>query len=178
MTSLPGMLKRFDRGEYRFRTPENRDADLLHGWVHQPHAADWWTPAQEDLVDLKTGNKERQEGFQHFIVSHGGRDFAYIQCYDPSARPEKWEGHVPPAGTVCIAQFIGDPEMIGFGHGSKFIQAFIEEAKNIPGITRIVAAPHPENVHGIRCFKQVGFRQEKEIGTPEGSVLLMSLNVG
>ena len=52
------------------------------------------------------------------------RPFAYLQCYNLSA----WNvGFGPqPAGTRGLDQFIGEPDMLGRGHGSAFIRAFAE----------------------------------------------------
>ena len=59
-----------------------------------------------------------------FIVSIDGRPFGYLQCY----RMSDWDaGFGPqPDGTRGIDQFIAEPDMIGRGHGSAFIRAFIE----------------------------------------------------
>ena len=57
-----------------------------------------------------------------WIVSHGGRPFAFIQDYDPLAWDLHHFGDLPP-GSRGIDQFIGEPDMLNRGHGSAFIRA-------------------------------------------------------
>ena len=68
--------------------------------------------------------------------------FAYLQCY----RIGEWhDGFGPqPAGTRGLDQFIGEADMLGRGHGSAFVRAFIEKlfARGVP---RIVIDPRPDN---------------------------------
>ena len=89
-----------------------------------------------------------------FIVAADARPFAYLQCYDLSA----WNiGFGPqPDGTRGIDQFIGEPDMLGRGHGSAFIRAFAERLL-ANGTPRIVTDPDPANTRAIRAYEKAGF---------------------
>ncbi|WP_210204365.1 GNAT family N-acetyltransferase [Devosia submarina] len=70
-----------------------------------------------------------------------------------------WEDHpfaYLPKGSRGIDQFIGDPEMVGLGHGSAFIAmrvgALFEE-----GAPVIATDPHPDNLRAIAAYRKVGF---------------------
>jgi aminoglycoside 6'-N-acetyltransferase len=80
-----------------------------------------------------------------------------------------------PEGTRGIDQMIGVPEMVGQGHGSGFIRAFIERllADTTP---RVVTDPDPENARAIRAYEKAGFVRDKLVDTPDGTALLMVRN--
>jgi aminoglycoside 6'-N-acetyltransferase len=80
-----------------------------------------------------------------------------------------------PADTRGIDQFIGEADMVGRGHGSAFIRAFIEGLLE-NGVPRIVIDPNPTNPRAIRAYEKAGFRREREVDTPDGRALLMIRN--
>jgi hypothetical protein len=55
------------------------------------------------------------------IVSFDRRPFAYCQYYDVHAWPQPHFASLP-AGSRAIDAFIGEPEMIGRGHGAAFLK--------------------------------------------------------
>lgn len=164
----------FDQNGYHFQKVRQGDIRLIRYWLMEPHVADWWTPAEEDIRIMEQEMRDPRPNLIRYIVSFGARDFAYIQVYDP-AGDEFWADNPQSPGTYGIDQFIGDPQMIGFGHGTNFIKAFVVELKKQSEIKRIIVDPAPDNVPAIRCFSQVGFKKEKEIMTPDGTALLMSI---
>ena len=101
------------------------------------------------------------------------RPFAYLQCYNLSA----WNvGFGPqPAGTRGLDQFIGEPDMLGRGHGSAFIRAFAERLL-ANGTPRIVIDPDPANARAIRAYEKAGFERDRMVETPDGPALLMVRN--
>jgi aminoglycoside 6'-N-acetyltransferase len=108
-----------------------------------------------------------------FIVSINGRPFAYIQCYALSTWNQGF-GSQPP-GTRGIDQFIGEPEMIGRGHGSHFIRRFVDELL-LSGTPRVVTDPDPENRRAVRAYEKAGFERDRVVDTPDGPALLMVRN--
>ena len=78
-----------------------------------------------------------------FIVASDERPFAYLQSYQPADWPEGGLGQHP-TGTRGIDQFIGEPHMVGRGHGSAFIRTFTDDLLSA-GAPRVVTDPDPEN---------------------------------
>jgi aminoglycoside 6'-N-acetyltransferase len=111
---------------------------------------------------------------EQFIVVSDDRPFAYLQCYDQSAWPDNGLGDHP-TGTRGIDQFIGELDMMGQGHGSAFIRAFVEGAL-AKGAPRIVTDPDPGNARAIRAYEKAGFAKTKLVDTPDGVALLMVRN--
>ena len=147
------------------------DLPMIKRWLETPHVSEWWHDAAEQF-ELVSGDLVHPDMAQ-FIVAAEARPFAYLQCYNLSA----WNaGFGPqPAGTRGIDQFIGEADMMGQGHGSAFVRAFIEDLLN-SGIPRVVLDPKPTNSRAIRAYEKAGFQRDREVDTPDGAALLMVRN--
>jgi aminoglycoside 6'-N-acetyltransferase len=155
------------QGRYEFRPMGGDDLALVRDWLQQPHVTEWWHDA-EDFAFV-SGDLAHHDMAQ-FIVGTDGRPFAYLQCY----RMGEWhEGFGPqPCGTRGLDQFIGEPGMLGRGHGSAFIREFTEMMLS-DGTPRVVLDPKPTNARAIRAYEKAGFARNREIDTPDGRALLM-----
>ncbi|MDP1866157.1 MAG: GNAT family N-acetyltransferase [Bradyrhizobium sp.] len=156
---------------YIFRPMIAADLPLIRRWLALPHVREWWgDPAEQ--YSLVSGDLD-EPAMDQFIVSVPGRPFGYIQCYDLTA----WNtgiGQQPP-GTRGIDQFIGEPDMIGCGHGSAFIRSFVDDRFKI-GAPRVVTDPDPTNHRAIRASENAGFIRDRLADTTEGEALLMVRN--
>ncbi len=136
--------------QYSFRKATLNDLDLLMAWQSTPHVREWWdVDAPYDEAALADARVRR------WIVSTLGRPFAFIQDYTVHG----WQDHHfarLPKGSRGIDQYIGDPEMIGVGHGSAFIsarmQAIFDEQAPV-----IATDPHPDNKRAIAVYEKLGF---------------------
>ena len=173
---LPGLANAFKHGGYEFTKVTPADMKQIRAWMNEPHIIDWWTPEDQEMTVMEQA-EAADSNVVRYMVSYGGRPFAYIQCYDPALDNEYWGDNPQAPGTFGLDQFIGEAEMIGFGHGTNFIKAFVVELKKQPGVKRIIVDPAPDNGPAIRCYSQVGFRKEKTITTPDGPALLMTMTV-
>lgn len=157
---------------YTFRHMTESDLPLLRQWLQLPEWRRWWGEPEEELASL--AGDLREPGMRLWIVAHRGRDFAFLQDYDVHA----WTDHpyrdcVPP-GSRGIDQSIGDPEMLGRGHGSAFIAQHVARLLG-DGAPCVVTDPHPDNARAIRAYEKAGFtrlREMREAGD-WGPVLLM-----
>lgn len=155
---------------YVFRPMTEADLPLVQRWLREPHVAEWWH--DPEAFEFVSGDLDHPDMAQ-FIVTLAGRPFAYLQCY----RMGEWHsGFGPqPAGTRGIDQFIGEADMMGQGHGSAFVKAFIDELLE-NGVPRIVLDPRPTNPRAIRAYEKAGFRRDRLVETPDGEALLMVRN--
>ena len=152
---------------YAFQPMTADDMPMVQRWLAEPHVAEWWhDPETLEFV----GSDLDHPDLAQFIVGADGRPFAYLQCY----RIGDWHvGFGPqPAGTRGLDQFIGEADMLGRGHGSAFIRAFIDRlfARGIP---RMVIDPSPDNPRAIRAYEKAGFEKAGMVDTPDGPALLM-----
>jgi aminoglycoside 6'-N-acetyltransferase len=154
--------------EYAFRPMSAGDLSMVQRWLETPEVVRWWGQPDEQYA-LVSGDLDHPD-MDQFIVALGEQKFGYIQCY-PLSTWNQGFGSQPPA-TRGIDQFIGEPHMIGRGHGSRFIRQFVDGLLE-QGIPRVVTDPDPENVRAVRACAKAGFRSERRVDTPDGPALLM-----
>jgi aminoglycoside 6'-N-acetyltransferase len=113
------------------------DLPMAARWLATPEVQLWWGD-EDEVVSLEDFD---DPNVALWIVSLDGRPFAYVQDYDPHA----WPGHpfaFLPRGSRGMDQFIGEPEMIGVGHGSALIRAHAERLF-AEGAPAVAADPSP-----------------------------------
>jgi aminoglycoside 6'-N-acetyltransferase len=154
--------------EYAFRLMTTADLPLIQRWLAEPHVREWWGDPEEQYT-LVSGDLD-EPAMDQYVVSTDGTDFGYIQCYDLTA----WNSGfgTQPEGTRGIDQFIGEPGMIGRGHGSAFIRAFVDE-RLAAGAPRMVTDPDPTNPRAVRAYEKAGFVKAHMVDTSDGPALLM-----
>ena len=157
--------------DYIFRPINAADLPLIRRWLASPHVRMWWGDPQEQYA-LVSGDLD-EPAMDQYIVSATGNPLGYIQCYDLTA----WSsGFGPqPAGTRGIDQFIGEPDMIGRGHGSSFIRQFVDGLLT-SSVPRVVTDPDPGNGRAIGAYEKAGFVRDRMVDTPDGEALLMVRN--
>jgi aminoglycoside 6'-N-acetyltransferase len=135
---------------YTFRQATMTDLPLTKEWQAHPQVREWW-----HTDELYTREKLSDRRVSRWIVSVDECPFAFMQDYTVHG----WKDHhfdKLPEGSRGIDQFIGEPDMIGVGHGSAFIrvrmQALFDE-----GAPVIATDPHPENKRAISVYKKLGF---------------------
>lgn len=170
LTLLPA---EFAQGDYRFKKADMRDLPMIRRWLDAKHLGEWWTPGEDELSAVMAD----EAGQAAYIVEHQGWPFAYAHVSDPAFDPALSELIDFPQGTIRFDQFIGDTDMIGFGHGAKFIKAFVGAMKAADGVNRLLVLPAKENVFAARTYTQAGFRTEKTLDYGRGPCLLMNQSV-
>ena len=153
---------------YTFQPMISADLPMVARWLRTPEVVRWWGDPDEQY-ELVSGDLTHPD-MDQFIVAIDERPFAYIQCY----RLSTWNPGFgeQPREARGIDQFIGEPEMIGCGHGSKFIRQFVDELLQ-KGTPRVVTDPSPVNDRAIRAYEKAGFTKVGVVETPDGPSLLM-----
>lgn len=104
------------------------------------------------------------------IVSHHDRPFAYVQHANAHGWGDFTRGL--PADTRAIDALIGDPAMIGRGHGSTFLRVLALELSRHH--SALMIDPAPDNLRAIRAYENAGFRGDAIVDTPDGPARLMT----
>jgi aminoglycoside 6'-N-acetyltransferase len=68
---------------YAFRPMTSADLPLIRQWLAQPHVREWWGDPEEQYV-LVSGDLD-EPAMDQYVISTGGIDFGYVQCYDLTA---------------------------------------------------------------------------------------------
>lgn len=159
--------------QYGFRPLTGKDMKLVARWLGEPHVAAWWGDRESELKGI--ADNIDSIAVEPLIIELDGRPIGYIQSYDPNLE----EGENPyadqPFGTLGIDQFIGEPELIGKGHGTRLIAEFVATLFE-EGAPRVIVDPNPANAAAIRCYEKVGFRRLGPVQTPDGEMLLMAID--
>jgi aminoglycoside 6'-N-acetyltransferase len=108
---------------------------------------------------------------RQWIVEWNGRPFAYIQAYEPGHWPQSHLMNLP-TDSLVIDTFIGEPEMLGIGHGSRFLRIFarilIDE-----GASAVAIDPAADNHRARRAYSRAGFAGDEVVDSDSGPVVLM-----
>ena len=160
--------------EFSFRPLTHADLPLLHEWLNRPHVADWWEgPVALEHVVSTYGADIDSPVVRPLLAYRHGAPVGFAQWYRVmGADPEWWTGETDP-GARGIDQFLADAEQLGRGLGSQMVRELIRLLFADPEVTKVQTDPRPDNARAIRAYEKAGFRRLGEVGTPDGSALLM-----
>ena len=159
-----------DPGTFNFIPLAHSHLPVIGRWLTEPHVARWYDSPAAALGHIECHIDEPE--IECFLVQLDGRPIGYIQGYDPHAYPNH-PYRDQAFGTRGIDQFIGEPELVGCGHGPRFIRKFILRLFD-RGVPRVVTDPAPTNTVAIRAYMKAGFRTIEPRETEWGPVLLMA----
>lgn len=157
---------------YHFRDVTEADLPLLRRWLAEPHVAEWWDDPDEALAEIREAMDSVET--EPLIAELAGKPVAYIQSYDPHLE----DGHPyqdQPFGTLGLDISIGDPALVGKGHGSAIIRQFTAQLF-AEGCPRIVIDPDPANARAIRAYEKAGFVAFDTRTSIYGPALMMALD--
>ena len=154
---------------YAIRPVSAEDLPMLRRWLQSPEPRRWWGDPDFELALIEEDLSNPLMRMR--IVSLDGRPFAYVQDYAIASWPQPFLVHLPP-GTRAVDTFIGEPDMVGQGHGAAFLR-LVAEALIGEGAPCVVIDPDPENLRARRAYERAGFVEEGLVQTPEGEAVLM-----
>ncbi|HUZ64540.1 MAG TPA: GNAT family N-acetyltransferase [Acetobacteraceae bacterium] len=154
---------------YRFRPFTRDDLPMAARWLRSPEVVRWWGEPGKELALLTADLDE--PAMRQWIVECEGRPFAYAQAYPSAAWPQSHLKHLPD-GTRMIDAFIGEPAMLGCGHGGAFLRRLAENLL-AEGAPAVAIDPDCGNVRARRAYARAGFVEEKMVETEEGCVAVM-----
>lgn len=147
-----------------------RDIPMLDAWLRTPEVARWWgDPDREAALiraDLATPGAMTME-----IVSFDDAPFAYAQNYDVDTWPQPHFELLPP-GSRAVDAFIGEPAMIGCGHGAAFLRLLALRLRR-EGAPMVAIDPAADNFRARRAYDKAGFRTAAIAPTQDGPAALM-----
>jgi len=116
-------------------------------------------------------------GVTQYLVYDDGEAVGYIQAYRVMGDTDGWWPDETAPGALGIDQFIGLPERLGQGLGTRMVRAFVEWLFLDARVTSVQVDPHPNNERAIATYRKLGFREVDRIAvqTPDGPALLLRL---
>lgn len=140
------------RLELRRATPD--DAPLLRRWDEQPHViasdpdSDWeWEKELPYEPDWR----------EQLVAEVDGRPIGFVQIIDPAREESHYWGEVP-ANLRAIDIWIGEPDCLGQGWGTRMMAMAIERCFAEPAVEAILIDPLATNIRAHRFYQRLGFR--------------------
>ncbi|MBX3579306.1 MAG: acetyltransferase [Rhizobiaceae bacterium] len=154
---------------YGFRAVTPRDLPTIGRWLAEPHLREWWGDPGEALAEIEQAIDD--VATEPLILELDGKPIGYLQSYDPHLE----DGHPyqdQPMGTLGIDLSIGEPDLVGKGHGSAALRQFAAMLF-AEGTPRLVIDPDPANARAIRAYEKAGFTAFDTRTTIYGPALMM-----
>lgn len=165
-----GRTQSADESAYAFRLAVAQDLPVLQRWLQTPEVVRWWGDPQEQAALLREDLQEPAMVMR--IVSFAGRPFAYAQDYAVHVWPQPHFAHLPKASRA-IDSFIGEPDMIGRGHGAIYLRLLAERLR-AEGAPVVAIDPDRDNLRARRAYEKAGFHGGSVVETGEGPAILMT----
>jgi len=150
------------------------DFTLARRWLLEPHVRRWWhdDPKETDYPEGTLADWARaihgDDPTDMFLIALSGRPIGMLQSYRVQDHPE----YVNELGELAeraasLDLFIGEPGLIGRGHGPALIREFLPIAFERYGVAYCVIGPARANVAAIRAYEKAGFRYLREYREPD-----------
>jgi aminoglycoside 6'-N-acetyltransferase len=148
------------------RLADQGDVGLLAEWAQRPHVVRATSDdpnattafGDVDWADQVARNESLgPEVWELLVAELDGRPIGMIQISDPRREPDHYWGPIEPT-LRAIDIWIGEPELLGRGHGSEMMRRAIERCFGAPAVTAIVIDPLVSNSDAIRFYDRLGFR--------------------
>lgn len=153
---------------YGFVPIREADLPLVKRWRTLPHVRRWWGKPDIEPEEEKLDHPH----IKALVVSIGDRPFAFLQDYNVHAWDPHPFSHLPP-NSRGLDLYIGEPELIGHGHGSMLVRQYLDK-RFVSGVPAFGIDPHPDNLAARRAFAKAGFVEVTgPVTTPWGRAILM-----
>lgn len=173
MTFRPSRIASADDPGLVLSALTENDLPHLRRWFAEPHVARVWSPPDEGVAEI--ASHISREHVAPYLIVEAGRPVGYLQLYH--ANPDEfWAAHDLPRETYGLDLFIGPPELIGRGLGTRAIHLAIRHLSSLPDAARLHIDPSPDNAAAIHVYGKAGFVPAGEIETPDGRSLYMILD--
>jgi aminoglycoside 6'-N-acetyltransferase len=139
---------------YAFRPAALADLPMLRRWRETPDVLRWWGAWENPEAEFAAHLADPAMALS--IVEQAGRPFAFAQDYACHA----WDPHpfsYLPRGARGIDLYIGEPDMLGRGHGSALLRRHCDRLFAGGTVPAIGTDPHPDNLRARRAYEKAGF---------------------
>ena len=138
---------------YRFDPATPNHIPMLLDWMKAPDVQQWWGAPDDHVRVLQ--EDVANPALDMRIVTLNDTPFALVQDYDV----HHWDKPLyaeHPKGSRAIAAFIGVPDMLGKGHGRRFLSERVEAIIKA-GAPLVAIDPAAKNTRAIRAYRAAGF---------------------
>ncbi len=133
----------------------------------------WWAdPPRETYPDDELEKYQRrirgEDLVDVFFIRHRGRPIGLIQSYRIDDHDEYGTALALDTPSAGIDLFIGEPDLIGKGHGPELIRSFLRDIVfACSALDECVIGPSVRNASAIRAYEKAGFHFVKDVRVPD-----------
>lgn len=145
----------------------------MRTWLLRPHVRRWYDDVAaeaypDDAITDDLHAIRGEDPTDLFVIKLDGRPIGEIQSYLIDDHPDYASQVALGQPAFGIDLFIGEPELIGKGHGPALVRAFLRDVA-FPryGVDLCVIGPTRSNVAAIRAYEKAGFRFLKTYLEPD-----------
>lgn len=145
----------------------------MRAWLLRPHVKRWFDDVAAAAYPDDTISEYRtairgEDPTDLYVIRLEGRPIGVLQSYRIDDHPEYAAQLALDRPAVGIDLFIGEPELVGRGHGPALIRAFLRDiAFPHYAVDLCVIGPTISNVAAIRAYEKAGFRFLKTYLEPD-----------
>jgi len=158
---------------FSFAPLREEDLGLIRTWLLRTHVRRWYDDVAteaypDDAIADDLHAIHGDDPTDLYIIKLDGRPIGEIQSYRIDDHPEYAAMVALGRPALGIDLFIGEPELIGRGHGPALIRAFLRDVA-FPryGVDLCVIGPSRSNAAAIRAYEKAGFRFLKNYLEPD-----------
>jgi aminoglycoside 6'-N-acetyltransferase len=158
---------------YTFAPLSEEHLDLIRRWLLEPHVKRWWddgvkTPYPDAVIADYREAIQGNDPTYHYLAEIDGKAVGMFQHYRIADDPEYAKALALGEDAVGVDLFIGEPELIGRGHGPAMLRQFLRDvAFPFHGLDVCVIGPSVKNLAAIGAYAKIGFRALREVVIPE-----------
>jgi RimJ/RimL family protein N-acetyltransferase len=149
----------------------DRDDDYARvvGWRNSPHVREWWDP-DEPLLTMDRAVEEYRPGIggaapeRLAVIEVAGVPVGLVQYYPWAAYREELAamGLTIPAGAWGLDLFIGEPDRVDQGIGSKTVRLLCDYLMAEEGASAVALGVDRDNLRARRAYEKAGMTPSVE----------------
>jgi acetyl CoA:N6-hydroxylysine acetyl transferase len=148
-------------------------AELLHGWLHQPHVRRWWSAGDRPATERYIAAQRRSGHLVPWVVAADGRPFGYVETYRAADDPLAAAYPLSPADRGWHV-LVGPPDAIGTGLPRLLGRAVLARLFAGPGVDRVVCEPDERNGRMLAFCRTLGHRRIATVDLPDKRAALLA----
>lgn len=166
------------------RVATQADVPLLAEWAGRPHVAQATSDDPQaaaawegcDWADEVAKRDVLGADVSEIVVAElDGRPIGMVALQDAHREPTHYWGDIEP-GVRALDIWIGEPDLLGRGHGTEMMRQAIARCFADPSVTAIVIDPLASNTDAIRFYRRLGFTEVGRRRFADDECLVMRLD--
>jgi aminoglycoside 6'-N-acetyltransferase len=156
--------------DLRIRRMRDHDEDYqrIVRWRNEPHVRAWWDPDDPPMTldeARHTYAPNEEDPAVSGVIELGGRPIGYVQFYPWDEEPEAIDEIGLPriAGAWGLDIFLGEPDVLDRGLGSRALDLLCRHLFEDRGATAVMIVAAVDNARALRSYVKAGFGRRARV---------------